>query len=118
MGEEKLGKFGVHHIELKAREGKDVAYPRVQVWVDQESQNVLKIQEYALSGKLMRTAYYPKWRQVDNAQKGAPVHLPTEIRIYDEVEKGNSTTITLVDVSLQEMEAKVFTKSFIESKSR
>mgnify|MGYP000722340363 FL=1 len=90
----------------------------LHVWVDTKSQNVLKVQEYALSGRLMRTAYYPKWRKVPNPAKGAPVYFPTEIRIYDEVEKGNSTTITLVDVALEKLEAKVFTKSYIESKSR
>ena len=118
VAEEKLGKFGVHHIKLEAKKGKDVAYPVLHVWVDTESRNVLKVQEYALSGRLMRTAYYPKWRKVDNPAKGSPVYFPTEIRIYDEVEKGNSTTITLVDVALEALEAKVFTKSFIESKSR
>ena len=103
---------------FEAKKGKDVAYPVLHVWVDTKSQNVLKVQEYALSGRLMRTAYYPKWRKVPNPAKGAPVYFPTEIRIYDEVEKGNSTTITLVDVALEKLEAKVFTKSYIESKSR
>lgn len=118
LGEEKLGKFRVHHIELNAKKGKDVAYPKLHIWVDKKSGNLLKLQEFALSGRLMRTSYYPKWSKVPNEAKGEPVYFPKEIRIFDEVEKGNSTTIVMRKVSLSELDPNIFTKAWIESKSR
>lgn len=118
LGEEKLGKYDVHHLELTAKEGKEVAYPKVQLWVDTETENILKIQEFALSGRLMRTAYYPKWSKVPNPVGDEPFYFPKQIRIFDEVEKGNSTTIVMRKVDLSNLPDNIFTKAWIEQKSR
>ncbi len=118
IGADKLGKFEVHHIELKAKDGAKVAYPKMQLWVDAKSGSVLKVQEFALSDKLMRTSYYPKWSKVKNEEKGSEVYFPKEIRIFDEVEKGNSTTIVMQKVDLSELPDNIFTKAWLESKSR
>jgi outer membrane lipoprotein-sorting protein len=118
VGAEKLGKFGVHHMKLTAKEGADVAYPVMHLWVDRESLNILKAQELALSGKLMRTTYYPKWRTLFSEDKGKEIYFPREIRIYDEVEKGNSTLVVLRKVDLKPLESNIFTKAWLESKSR
>jgi hypothetical protein len=118
VGEEKLGKFAVHHLKLTVKEGKDVAYPVVELWIDVETGNMLKIQEFALSGKLMRTGYYPKWEKVFSNDKKADVFFPKEIRLFDEVEKGNSTTIVMRKVDLEALPDNIFTKAWMESKSR
>ena len=47
----------------------DVAYPVVKLWVDKATGNVLKRQEFALSGRLMRTLYYPKWKKLFSESK-------------------------------------------------
>ena len=41
-----------------------------------------------------------------------------EIRFYDEVEKENSTLVLLKSVDLRPLEANLFTKTWLESKSR
>jgi hypothetical protein len=117
-GDSKLGAFSVHEISLKAKPGVDVAFPIVRLWVDQATLNVLKRQEFALSGKLMRTAYYPRWRKVYSESKKAEVWFPEEMRIFDEIEKGNSTLILIKEVDLRPLEANLFTKAWLESKSR
>ena len=117
-GTEKLGKFETHHLKLTAKEGKDVAYPSVEIWVDKKSGNLLKLQEFALSGRLMRTSYYPKWAKVASDAKGAPVYFPKQIRIFDEVEKDNKTTIVMKKVELDALPDSIFTKAWLESKSR
>lgn len=117
-GAEKLGKFNVHKLMLQAKEGVDVAFPTVHLWLDQVSGNVLKRQEFALSGRLMRTAYYPKWAKLFSESKNAEVWYPQEIRIYDEVEKDNSTIVLIRDVDLRSLDANMFTKAWLESKSR
>lgn len=96
----------------------DVAFPRIELWVDKATLNVLKRSEYALSGKLMRTNYYPRWKKIYSESKKGEVWFPEEMRIFDEIEKGNSTTILIKEVDLRPLEANMFTKAWLESKSR
>jgi Outer membrane lipoprotein-sorting protein len=117
-GEAKLGAFDTWILDLKVKPGVDVAYPVVKLWVDQATSNVLKRQEFALSGRLMRTLYYPRWNKLFSESKGSDVWYPGEIRIYDEVEKANSTVVVLKSVDLRPLEANIFTKAWLESKSR
>jgi len=116
--ESKLGQFDVWELELKVKPDTDVAFPVMKLWVDQASGNVLKRQEFALSGRLMRTLYYPRWQKLYSESKKAEVWYPGEIRIYDEVEKENSTIVVLKSVDLRPLEANIFTKAWLEAKSR
>lgn len=118
VGEEKLGKFDVHHLSLSAKDGVDVAFPLVDIYIDKSSGNLLKRQDKALSGKLMRTTYYPKWSKLYSESKKADVYFPAEIRIYDEVEKGNSSIIVIKETDLRPLDPNLFTKAWLESKSR
>lgn len=118
VGDEKLGKFAVHRLKLTAKPNVEVASPILELWVDQESKNVLKRQEMALSGKLLRTIYYPSWNKMFSKSKNAEVFVPQEIRVFDEVEKGTGTTVVLRDVKLDPLEANMFTKAWLESQSK
>jgi hypothetical protein len=114
----KLGQFPVHHLKLSAKAGVDVAFPVIELWLDQASGNVLKRQELAASGRLMRTTYYPKWNKIFSAAKKADVYVPGEIRIFDEVEKGNATTVVFRKVDLDALDDSIFTKAWLEARSR
>ncbi len=118
IGEKSLGKFKVHHIKLTAKNDADVPYPVVEISVDMKTENVLKQQEFAASGKLMRTTYTPKWKKLFSESKGEDIWYPGQIRIYDEVEKDNSTLIVMKSVDLRPLPANIFTKAWLESKSR
>ncbi|MCB9528434.1 MAG: outer membrane lipoprotein-sorting protein [Myxococcales bacterium] len=118
VASEKLGKFDVHHLKLTAKPGVDVAYPVLELWIDAATGNILKAQDFALSGRLMRTAYYPAWRQIESPSKGTPVYFPEQIRLYDEVEKENQTLIVMRKVDLDALPANIFTKAWLESQSR
>lgn len=117
-GDAKLGRFQTHKLKLKARPGKDVAWPVIDLWVDQATHNVLKRNEYALSGRLMRSSLFPKWSKVFSQTKGAEVWFPKEMYFFDKVEKGNSTYVKVKDVDLRPLPANIFTKAWMESKSR
>ncbi len=117
-GDDKLGAYSVHKLSLKVKEGVDVAFPIVKLWVDTATTNVLKRQEFALSGRLMRTLYYPRWQKLFSESKKGDFWYPPEIRIYDEVEKANSTIILIKTVELRALETNIFTKAWFESKSR
>jgi hypothetical protein len=116
--EDKLGKFETWRLKLQAKAGVDVAYPVVMLWIDKVNHNILKRQEYALSGRLMRTAYYPKWNKLFSESKKGEVWFPGEIRVFDEVEKSNSTLVLMKSVDLSSLDANLFTKAWLESKSR
>ncbi|MFL5301776.1 MAG: outer membrane lipoprotein-sorting protein [Anaeromyxobacteraceae bacterium] len=116
--DEKLGAYTAHRILLKAKEGVDVAFPQVRLWVDAATSNVLKRQELALSGRLMRTGYYPRWKKVYSESKKADVWFPEEMRFYDEIEKANSTLMLIRQIDLRPLAANMFTKAWLESKSR
>lgn len=118
VAQETLGKYTVHHMKLSAVAEADVAYPVVDLWVDQATGNILKRQDFALSGRLMRTTLYPQWLKQASPSKGADVYFPREIRIYDEVEKQNSTIIVIQQVDLNTLDDSIFTKAWLESKSR
>lgn len=118
VGEEQLGEYTVDHLKLKAKPGADVAYPLVEIWIDKESGNTIKRQDFSASGRLLRTIYLPKWNKYFSESKGADVFVPAEIRVYDELEKGNNTVVTLQNVDLKSLPANIFTKAWLESKSR
>lgn len=117
-GQEKLGVFTARKLVLKGKPGLDLAFPVVHIWIDEATGNVLKRQEYALSGRLLRTSYMPKWKKVHSESKGGDVWYPQEMRFYDEVEKANSTLVKILSVDLRPLEANLFTKAWLESKSR
>jgi len=117
-GEEKLGAYTAVKLMLKGKPGIDLAFPMIRIWIDKDTKNVLKRQEYALSGRLLRTSYYPKWKKVFSESKKGDVWYPQEIRFYDEVEKENSTLVLIKSVDLHPLEPNLFTKAWLESKSR
>ena len=116
--EGELGKYKVFVVKLTVKEGLDVAYPVLKLWIDKADKNILKREEYALSGKLMRSTFYPKWNKVFSEAKKTEVYIPEEIRVFDELEKGNSTLVVLKDVELKKLDDSIFTKAWIESKAR
>lgn len=117
-GEEKLGAYTARVLNLRGKPGLDLAFPVIKLWVDKATHNVLKRQEFALSGRLLRTSYYPKWQKLYSESKKGEVWYPQEMRFYDEVEKENQTLIVVKSVDLRALEANLFTKAWLESKSR
>lgn len=117
-GDAKLGVYQAQVMTLKGKPGIDLAFPVIKLWVDKATKNVLKRQEFALSGRLLRTSYYPKWKKQYSESKKMDVWYPEEMRFYDEVEKANSTLILVKAVDMKPLEPNLFTKAWLESKSR
>jgi len=117
-GEQKLGAYTAQVMTLKGKPGIDLAFPLIKLWVDKDTKNVLKRQEFALSGRLLRTSYYPKWKKAYSESKKGDTWFPEEIRFFDEVEKANSTLILIKEVDFHPLPQNLFTKAWLESKSR
>jgi len=118
VADEKLGAYNAVCLKLTGKPGLDLAFPVIKLWVDKDTKNVLKRQEFALSGRLLRTSYYPKWKKQFSESRKADVWYPQEIRLFDEVEKANSTLILIKSVDFKPLEENLFTKAWLESKSR
>jgi len=117
-GEVKLGTYTAQVMTLKGKPNIDLAFPTIKLWVDKETKNILKREEYALSGRLLRTSFYSKWKKIYSESKKGDTWYPGEMRFYDEVEKANSTLIVIKSVDTKPLEANLFTKAWLESKSR
>lgn len=118
LGAGTLGRFKTHRLKLTAKSGVDVAWPVIELAVDQASGNILKRQEFALSKRLIRTSYYPKWGNVVHPTTGETVWYPKEMRFYDEIETGNSSIAKILRIDLGHLPKNIFTKAWLESKSR
>jgi len=118
LGQEKLGAYTAQVMKLSGKPNIDLAFPVIKLWIDKETKNILKRQEFALSGRLLRTSYYPRWKKTYSESKKVDVWYPEEMRFYDEVEKANSTLILVKSVDMRPLEPNLFTKAWLESKSR
>jgi hypothetical protein len=118
QGEEKLGSYTAQVLSLKGKAGLDLPFPVIKVWLDKATGNVLKRQEFALSGRLLRTAYFPRWTKRFSDSKQADIWFPLEQRFFDEVEKDNQTLIITKTVDVKPLGPNIFTKAWLEGKSR
>lgn len=62
--------------EYTVKDGIDVSYPVLKLWINKSDGNLLKREEYALSGMLMRSNFYPKWKKIIANQKKLKFILP------------------------------------------
>lgn len=115
---EKLGAHKAHHLELRARDGVNVAYSRVDLWIDTETGDLLKRVDMSDDEKLIiRTVYFRGWSDHRGGKEGGKVRLPGEIHFLDNL-NGNRTSFFSKKVSLEPLEVNQFTKAWLESKSR
>ena len=90
----------------------DVDYPRKTFWVRQADLLVAKDQAFSSSGTLMHTGYYAKYQPIAGRQ------FPMRQVQIDEVEKGNRTLVDLTDVKVGKLDGQIFTKAWLESRSK
>jgi outer membrane lipoprotein-sorting protein len=102
-----LGSFPVYILKLRALHD-EVTYPELRLWIRKDKALVLKNEDYSLSGRLMRTSYYPKYIQVGDKL------LPSQILIVDELREGERTQVTMRDATTADLPDAVFTKAYLE----
>jgi len=105
--EGKLGKYAVYIMELEAKNN-EVTYQTQKIWVTVNGTLTLKTEDYSAGGRLMRTSYYPSYANA------AGNFIPTKTIFVDGLIEGKKTTITISDISTEEIPDMVFTKSYIE----
>ena len=115
---EKVGVTEAYRITLRAKPTVEVAFPILRMWLEKGTYNELKREQYPLSGKLMRTDFYSKWKKIFSDAKGGDILYPTEMRYFDELIPGASTLAVVKSVDLSPITPNTFTKAWLEGKSR
>ncbi|MGA2479932.1 MAG: outer membrane lipoprotein-sorting protein [Spirochaetia bacterium] len=109
--EETLGMHPVYVLDLKGTTD-EVTYAWKRVWVRKDIGVILKSEDYSLSRRLMRTAYYPNYAQLGSQ------YVPTRMLFVDELNIGNKTQMTLAEPSIEPLSSAVFAKAYLEGAGR
>lgn len=117
VGDEKVGEITAAKVELRVKPGVDVAYPFIKLWVDPVSGQSLKGEDYSLSGKLLRSVVFVDWQKTYSEAKKGDIWYPRLMKLTSE-EDGVETVAVTKSVSTKPHSSNVFTKAFLESKSR
>ena len=111
---EQLGAYDTRVLNLEATTD-NVTYPSMKIWVDQNDL-VRKVEDYSLSGQLMRTTAIPRYQRLSER------FVPTQIVIVDALAgrtidgefRNERTIITVAQPSLQDIPDLVFTQAYLE----
>jgi outer membrane lipoprotein-sorting protein len=106
-----LGRYPVFVVDLKATND-EVPYPRTRLWIRTDNDLVLKVESYSLSDRLMRTAYYPNYVEVEGR------YIPSRMLFVDELKAGEKSQVTIKDASVSGLPDSVFTKAYLERVNR
>lgn len=113
---ETVGKIPCRRFYLKEKAGVDAVYPAKRIWVDKDM-NVVKQESYAASGKKLRSWLSPDYNKVHSPEKNQDLYFSKEIFIFDE-ERGSKAEVKIKKVDLRPLEANIFTKGWLEARSR
>ncbi len=108
------GQLGVNsvYIVLLAALHDEVTYPYLKLWVTQENALILKVEEYSLTQRLMRTALFPSYARVGDSV------IPRQMVFVDELAEGQRTQIAFSEMSVQPIPDYVFTRAYLEQVNR
>ena len=115
---EMLGKFDCTVLDLEATNDK-VSFPRMRLWVTDDFL-VRKIEDYSLSGQLMRTSAIPSYQKVGTKWVAAGMVILDHLKartISGKIEY-ERTTVTISKPSLSTLPDSVYTKEYLEKVSR
>ncbi len=106
-----LGQYDVYILDLEAKTD-TVAYPSIRIWVRQDNYLLLKEEDYSLSGRLLRTSYFPSY-----ARAGG-YFIPTKMLFVDNINEGERSEVTIRNISFDRIPDTVFTRSYLEQVNR
>ena len=106
-----LGNYKVIIGELKANND-EVPFPYIKMYIEADRKIVLKVEEYSLSMKLLRTAYYTQYVQIGDSL------IPTVQIFQDGLIPEKRSQVTYTDISTKSLPDYYFTKEYLERVSQ
>lgn len=106
-----LGNYTVIIGELKANND-EAPFPYIRMYIEKDRKIVLKVEEYSLSMKLLRTAYYTQYVQIGNS------FVPTVQIFQDGLIPEKRSQVTYTDISTKPVPDYYFTKEYLERVSQ
>jgi|GEM_PF-267902 len=106
-----LGNYKVIIGELKANND-EVPFPYIKMYIEADRKIVLKVEEYSLSMKLLRTAYYTQYVQIGDSL------IPTVQIFQDGLIPEKRSQVTYTDISTKPLPDYYFTKEYLERVSQ
>lgn len=85
-----------------------VTYHRVLYWVNAGNSRPYKAEFYALSGRLLKTAYYQEFHDLGGETR------PTRILIEDALSPGHRSVLDYQNMRLRDLPDKIFTKDYMK----
>ena len=102
----------IHHVLQLDAIDSWVAYRRVLYWVNVKNYRPSKVEFYALSGRLIKTAFYQEFGNL-----GGEIR-PTRLVIEDALRQGNRSILEYSNMVERDLPDKVFTKDYLKKLSR
>jgi len=111
---EKLGKFDCTVLDLQATND-TVSFPRMRIWVT-DDYLVRKMEDYSLSGQLMRTSAIPSYQKVGDKWVAGGMVILDHLKMKKIAGKTEyeRTTVTIRLPSLSTLPDSVYTKEYLE----
>ena len=102
-----LGKYETYILDLEATTD-TVAYPSVRYWVRKDNYLLLKAEDYSLSGRLVRTSYFPSYA------RSGDYYVPTKMLFVDNLNPGEQTEVSIRNIRFEDIPDTVFTRAYLE----
>ncbi|TAK90363.1 MAG: outer membrane lipoprotein-sorting protein [Burkholderiaceae bacterium] len=94
-------------LELTASD-RSVTYSKVVLWVRKASNYPYKAEFYSLSDRLLKTAWYENYQQMQGRIR------PTRIVLKDAVKKGEQSVLDYSNMQMRDLPDRIFTKSYLQ----
>lgn len=111
---EKLGVWDCTVLELEAVNN-EVSFPQIKMWISDDNL-IRKMEDYSLSGQLMRVTAFPQYQKIDN--KWLPVKQVILDYFRSKMINGRTeyerTTISISRPSIAQLPNSLFTKEYLE----
>ncbi len=111
---EKLGKFDCTVLELSALNS-SVTYEKTKIWVS-DDYLVRKIEDYSLSGQLMRTTAIPTYQKIEDKWIAKTIVIQDHLlyKVINNKTEYARSTITISNPSMEDLPALVYTKEYLQ----
>ncbi|PWV60681.1 outer membrane lipoprotein-sorting protein [Plasticicumulans acidivorans] len=107
LREETIDKKRLVVLELIGIDG-GVTYNRVLYWIEKDTQRPFKAEFYALSGRLLKTAFYRGYKMINGVMR------PTELLMRDALKKDDQSVLVYSAIKPRELANKLFNKDYLK----